>query len=181
MLGPAAREEVKASYTKYLGTSSRHDYHLAVSEDGSRWEAQSHDESWGWTTDDARKNVLQRCQFISKKNCFIAAIDGNLNFTFGSPYPLEPQTFKFGGDLDPDQIPFVSERARQKIKSGYPNGRIFKALAISPYGAWGYAFGFGNGNQAKMKAIENCEDSSCFVYASTDQVLFEEDTVFPGQ
>jgi len=175
-LWPIDQDNVKKRYEQYLSGVGNTDFHLAVSQDGATWSAAWHEKSDKLTPADVRRMVLQRCQFVARMNCFIAAIDGILQAPMTPPFPLEEQAFQFGGAIDPVVIPFLGAVDRDDIAAHYPQAKEHKALAISRVGTFGYALEAASGEAAEQEALESCGRDECFIYAVDNLVMFSPDT-----
>jgi class 3 adenylate cyclase len=86
--------------------------------------------------------------------------------------------------LVPEDIPFLDDRAQERIRASYLRALDAKALAISPVGHYGWATQRVDETAARKEALANCSDSlkralpghsqqvACMVYAVGDDVVW---------
>lgn len=75
-----------------------------------------------------------------------------------------------------EQVPFVCDECRRRIGSEFARGRAYKALAVEPLGAAGWATGEPTPEAAQEKAMAQCRQQSrgrdCALYATQDGVVW---------
>ena len=147
-------------------------YTLAVSPHGA-WQSFYAD---AISAEDRSKNVLERCEHITRGRCFLVYENG-LMTNERTPRPAE---MKYTTEFDPMQIPFISTKLREQIKRAYPGLNPDKAIAFDSIGGYGVSYGQEDEATASKLALENCESKSggkkCFLYIINEKVVFNKDT-----
>lgn len=78
------------------------------------------------------------------------------------------------GSFDPARVPFLPARHRPALTQ-YASARDSKALAVSPSGGYGSAWGMQSRSDAAHRALENCNrifgNKPCYLYAEGNDVV----------
>jgi len=147
-------------------------YTLAVSPQGA-WQ------SFYWDTipaEDRARNVLERCEQITKNRCFMVYENGKMT----NERTPRPTVMRYPTEFDPIQIPFITSKLRQQIKKAYPGLNPYKALALDSLGGYGASYGENDEATASKLAVDNCESKSrgnkCFLYIINEKIVFNKNT-----
>lgn len=81
--------------------------------------------------------------------------------------------------LRAETVPFICDECRRRIGGEFARGRGYKALAVEPLGAAGWATGEPSPEAARDKAMAQCRQQSrgrdCTLYATQDGVVWTHD------
>ena len=75
-----------------------------------------------------------------------------------------------------EDIPFIQESSREKIRKSYLNGKEFRALAINIFGDNGYSWNAKTRESAKRLALNVCKKNrnrKCEIYAVGDRIVWD--------
>lgn len=117
------------------------------------------------------RNALEGCETIARMPCILYAINDTPT---GDPAP-RPQKLRRSGPFRLDEVPFVSDASKARWLTKYRDGSGHRALALSPYGWWGFALARGSDDEARKAALETCRKNDprrCFVYAVGDTLVW---------
>ncbi len=178
---PFLSERTKASVEQDYAVVSkgcRSSYAVAISKSGD----------WGphcgskLPEQDIVRVALERCEHTSQEACGLVVVQGSVVEFEESPVTISyPETFTASA------IPFVSTRARNRLKRDYGNAPGRKALAITRQGAYGFATDEVSDASAERAALRFCEQHTrnrkrCFVYAVGSKVVFDRSTsIYPDR
>lgn len=130
--------------------------------------------------DDVRRTALEKCEHTAGESCGIVVKGGQVvDFTESPPQMSYPETFTAS------EVPFVSTKARKRLRKDYEKALAFKALAITRNGTYGFSRNASTQAQAKRKALKRCEKydrkrGRCFIYSVGSEVVFDTSTeIFP--
>lgn len=146
---------------------------LALASNGAfAWRA---DASADADRDDLRRQAVESCEYAARSPCVVYAI-GDMVQASGEAGPLEPVLHIEPGRFDFRFIPFLSGQQRDRVREAYGEQADRRALAISPSGAWGVAYGLSNERQARTEAARRCEEFDgrrglCLIYAVGERVV----------
>ena len=147
-------------------------YTLAVSPQGT-WQSFFSDTI---SAEDRARNVLERCEHITKARCLMAYENGRMT----NERTPRPAVMRYPTEFDPMQIPFISSKLRQQIKRAYLGLNPDKAIAFDSIGDYGVSYGQSDEATARKLTLENCESKSggktCFVYSINETVIFNKNT-----
>ncbi|MEI8394975.1 MAG: caspase family protein [Rhodospirillaceae bacterium] len=134
------------------------------------------------TEDDARRRVLERCEYYNKSACVLYSVNGIvLQPETSTPNPT-PAPIQKNGHFDPATVPFITQSSRDTKMPAFASGREHKALAIHPSGAWASVTARPSVEAAREAALQNCtkhREDGCIIYAVDDEVVFDRDTPPP--
>ena len=108
-------------------------YTLAVSPSGV-WQSFYSD---SMLADERKRNVLERCEHITKMRCLVVYLNGKMT---GDRAP-HSSVMTYPNTFDPIQIPFVSNKLRRLIRNKYHELLPNKAIAFNSTGGFGVAYG----------------------------------------
>ena len=178
---PFLSERTKASVERdhaAAGKGCRSSYTVAISKSGH----------WGphcgskLPERDLSRVALERCEHTSQEACGLVVVQGSVvEFEESPPTISYPETFTASA------IPFVSAKARNRLKRSYGSAPGHKALAITRQGGYGFATDEGSGAAAERAALRFCERHTrnrkrCFVYAVGSKVVFDRATsIYPDR
>ena len=178
---PFLSERTKASVEQdYAGASKgcRSSYTVAISKSGH----------WGpycgskLPEQDIIRVALERCEHTSQEACGLVVVQGSM-----VEFEESPATISYPETFTASAIPFVSTRARNRLKRDYGNAPGRKALAIMRWGGYGFATDEVSDASAERAALRFCEQSTrnrkrCFVYAVGSRVVFDQSTsIYPDR
>ena len=169
------KEWVEKEY-EGLGRKCQSSYTLAISRD-DRMGAYCHSRL---STEEVSRIALEKCEHSALDPCGLVVVTGRVVEFRESPMSIRyPETFTAS------QVPFVSTKARSRLKKKYERARGHKALAITRNGTYWYSVRRSSEEEAKEKALGGCEKDDrrrnrCFIYAVGSKVVFDIFTnVFP--
>ena len=128
------------------------------------------------TESDARRRVLERCQYYNGGPCVLYSVNGALVHADSRAMPVAPVALKDGGRFDPAAVPFVGQSVREVKMPLYAAAKLHKAVALHPSGAWATVTGKDTAREAAELALENCakyKETGCVVYARDNEVVFD--------
>ncbi|MEI6558364.1 MAG: caspase family protein [Rhodospirillaceae bacterium] len=128
------------------------------------------------TEADARRRVLERCQYYNHGPCILYSVNGTVASADGRSLPTIPVTIKSSGAFDPAQVPFVSQTVRDTKMKSFAAARQHKALALHASGAWATVSGRDSVDTAIEAALETCgtyKEQGCFIYAQDDEIVYD--------
>ena len=126
------------------------------------------------TEDDARRRVLERCQFLAGTSCMLYSVSGLVLQPDTRSLAPTPVTIRSSGRFDPAAVPFVAQTVRNTKMPVFAAARTHKALAIHPSGAWATATGRESVEAATTVALQNCaqfKEKGCMIYAVDDEIV----------
>ena len=125
---------------------------------------------------EARRRVLERCQYYNGGPCVLYSVNGALIRADARALTPTPVTIKGNGRFDPATVPFVSQTVRDTKMTAFAAARQHKALALHPTGAWATITGRATVEEAAEAALEHCatfKEQGCVIYAQDDEVVFD--------
>ena len=128
------------------------------------------------TEADARRRVLERCQYYNGSPCVLYSLNGVLVNADARSLRPTPATIKGSGDFDAAAVPFVSQTVRDTKMALFAAAKTHKALALHPSGAWATVTGRPTAEAAAELALENCgklKEEGCLIYAQDDEVVWD--------
>lgn len=149
---------------------------LAVGESGSY--AFQVNATGDLTEADARRRVLERCQYYNGGPCVLYSLNGTLIQADSRSLRPTPVAIAGSGRFDPAVVPFVAQSVRETKMPTFASARLHKALAIHPSGAWATVAGRPSVEDAVQAALERCaafKDQGCMIYAQDDEIVFDAD------
>lgn len=136
--------------------------------------------SVGNSVEESARIVLERCSYLTRSPCQVVAANDKLLVPRGQELSFPraaafvpkrtPQAF------DENQVPFVSEEGRARIKAAMADKSQHIALVIAPHGGYWWS----NGNtveEARTRALGQCfwtNPRMCMVYAIDGKVVWNE-------
>ena len=169
---PFLSEPSKEAIEKHInsvGRECRLSYTVAIAKSGA----------WGaycggrLSTEDVRRNALEKCEHIAQEPCGTAVVGGRV-----VEFQEFPQNIRYPDTFTASAVPFVSTKGRNQLSRDYESAGGYKALAISKNGAYGYVTGRSSDSEAKKAALNFCEKHDhrrkhCIIYAVGSDVMFD--------
>jgi hypothetical protein len=146
---------------------------LALAGNGAfAWRANVRDDA---EVSDLQRQALESCEYVARSACVIYAVGDRVQ-SARAPISLEAGLRIEPGRFDFRFIPFLSGVERDRVREAFGEQEDRRALAISPSGAWGAAYGLANERQARAEALRRCEEFDgrrglCLIYAVGERVV----------